>query len=110
MTSKQIIRIFIFIIAGVLVSFGVISLMITVGYAQTYTAGANQSTVTFFGMPIYEIHRVGNTLRGDVTENIGVVGLVVGVIFVIIAETFTMWIGKRRSAKKSNIAILEANR
>ena len=89
-------------------SFGVISLMITIGYAQAYTADVNQSTVTFFDMPIYEIHRVGNTLRGDVTENIRIVGLVIGPIFAIIAEAFTVWIGKRRSAKRSSIALSEA--
>lgn len=96
--NKQTIRIFIEVITGIVLSFGLNYILIYFGYTHIQNHNLSTYTVRILNLPIYKIITHNNKTIGiPYNNNMALVGIATSMILIIVIETITLIFEKRRS-------------
>lgn len=89
MSSKQLFRVSIEIILGIIISVIVNTLLISAGFSAIKSSSAKEYAVSFLGINIYNIQSVGGSLKGTpVVLNMVILGFIFSLIIVVLVELF----------------------
>ncbi len=88
MKMNQFVRVCLEIFAGIIVSVALCSLLIFLGYYHVHSVDADQYTVKFLGVKIYEIVRQGSDYTGTaLNQNMSMLGICCSLVLIIVSET-----------------------
>jgi len=101
--KNQFVRICIEILGGIIVSVVLCAIWIFFGYFHINSAELSNYTVSFFGVPIYEITNIADEMTGSaMNQNMSIIGISCSIILIFVVELIYYFKSKKTKSMEND--------